>query len=66
MTSDQPDYRSYLLRLWQVKEDDRHSWRASLEDTRTGELMGFADLDALVDYLKMFEETEQLNQLNSR
>jgi hypothetical protein len=44
-------YISYLLRLWQVMCEEGPAWRASLEDTRTGERQGFANLDALLDYL---------------
>ena len=46
------DYQSYLLRIWLVKSEDAYSWRASLEDVKTGELLGFASLDELVAFLE--------------
>jgi hypothetical protein len=45
------DYQSYLLRIWRVRGEDAHSWRASLEDVKTGELHGFACLDEFVNFL---------------
>ena len=47
----QPRYLSYLLRLWQVQENEHTTWRASLESSHTGEKWGFADLDALCVFL---------------
>jgi hypothetical protein len=44
-------YRAYLLRLWQTGEDDAAVWRALLEDPRTGERRGFADLASLFAFL---------------
>jgi hypothetical protein len=43
-------YRSYLLRLWCAATLDG-CWRASLEDLRTGERLGFAGLEPLFAYL---------------
>ena len=48
---DHSAYHSYLLRLWQVNEGDK-GWRASLESAQSGELRGFATLDALFDYVR--------------
>ena len=45
-------YKAFLLRLWQVNQNGDHIWRASLEDTRTGERRGFASLEALMEYLR--------------
>jgi hypothetical protein len=46
-------YRVYLLRLWQVTgEDGAVVWRASLEDARTSERRGFADLARLAVFLE--------------
>ena len=45
------DYRSYLLRLWRVDELEG-GWQASLESARTGVRRGFADLEALLAYLR--------------
>jgi hypothetical protein len=54
---EQREYISYLLRLWQVTTEGKGLWRASLECPHTGELQGFADLEALCRYLRA--ETEQ-------
>lgn len=52
-------YLSYLLRLWQVNgySDSRTAskpaiWRASLENPLTHEHLGFANLEALIDFLR--------------
>jgi hypothetical protein len=44
-------YLAYLLRLWQIKDAGKLVWRASLEDPHTGERQGFANLEALIDFL---------------
>ena len=51
MAQEQPDYLSYLLRLWRVSEE-KAAWRASLESSRTGKRIGFTDLESLFAYLK--------------
>lgn len=45
-------YASYLLRLRQVENNRRVIWVASLQSTATGEQRPFADLDALVEFLR--------------
>jgi hypothetical protein len=52
MTNDRAVYLSYLLRLWSMRVDDKTVWRASLESAITGERIGFASLDDLLDFLK--------------
>ena len=50
-----PHYRSYLLTFWEERSQDsktRKVWRFSLEDPRTGQRRGFADLEAMVVYLE--------------
>jgi hypothetical protein len=52
-TTNEPNekkYRSYLLRLWRAETPDQ-GWRASLEDPRTGERIGFAGLELLFAFL---------------
>jgi hypothetical protein len=50
--TEQRRYRAYLLRLWQADcADGRIVWRAALEDARTGERRGFADLSRLFAFL---------------
>jgi hypothetical protein len=51
MRHDEPLYRSYLLRLWQVQGKRPPAWRAVLESTN-GERQGFASLEALFAYLQ--------------
>jgi len=45
-------YLAYMLRLWRVEGEGGFSWRASLEEVRTGERRGFADLEALFAFLR--------------
>ena len=53
-------YLAYMLRLWQVGEAKGGVWRASLEDSHSGELHAFASLEALVAFLEdiMREQTD--------
>ena len=53
-------YLSYLLRLWRVRQNDLDVWRASLEDTHSGERQGFASLEALIDFLR--EQTQAIGE----
>lgn len=51
------DYLSYLLRLWQesdeaVERGEAPVWRASLTSPTTGERVGFASLEGLLEYLQ--------------
>jgi hypothetical protein len=52
MTTGQPRYLAYMLRLWQVDGGAKAAWRASLESPHTGERHGFASLGALVAFLE--------------
>ncbi|MBN1485089.1 MAG: hypothetical protein JXA37_10230 [Chloroflexia bacterium] len=45
-------YASYLLRMWQVRQVDRLTWRATLQCTATGETRGFPDLESLFCFLR--------------
>ncbi len=49
---DRPKYRAYLLRLWHTQSTDDPRWRASLEDSHTGERRAFATLAQLVQFLE--------------
>ncbi len=51
MTTQEPRYLAYMLRLWQVRDNEKMIWRASLESPHTGERLGFANLEALFDFL---------------
>ncbi len=44
-------YHAYLLRLWCTEQADSTCWRASLEDSHTGERIGFASLEQLFAFL---------------
>jgi hypothetical protein len=54
------DYLSYLLRLWRVSSVERARrddsgqavWRASLQETLSGDRTNFASLDDLVAFLQ--------------
>lgn len=52
MTSEQQGYVAYLLRFWQAGSGVPTVWRASLDDPRTGERKGFADLASLFAFLR--------------
>ncbi len=54
-------YRSYLLRLW-CAETPEGSWRASLEDLRTGERLGFASPELLFAYLLEQVESDGISR----
>jgi hypothetical protein len=48
----QPEYLSYLVRLWRVSDDEEPAWRALLKSSQTGQQVGFGSVDALFDYLR--------------
>jgi hypothetical protein len=50
-------YRSFLLRLWQAGTPEKPVWRASLEDPRTGRVLGFDNLVMLCGYLRSLESS---------
>jgi hypothetical protein len=45
-------YSSYLLRMWQVYQQDHWTWRCQLRCVATGETHGFPDLESLVLFLR--------------
>ena len=50
-----PRYRTYLLTVWEERSHDPAAhvvWRFRLEDPRTGERRGFADLETLMAALE--------------
>ena len=50
-----PRYHTYLLTMWEERSLDADTpvvWRFRLEDPRTGERKGYADLEALVRRLE--------------
>jgi hypothetical protein len=52
MRERQRPYLAYLLRLWQVHNEGKIGWRASVENAHTGEKVVFAHLDELVAFLR--------------
>jgi hypothetical protein len=48
---EEPEYLSYLLRLWCVQRDKGRVWRASLQSTQTRQQVGFSSLEALFEHL---------------
>jgi hypothetical protein len=60
-----PD-NSFLLRLWQVPDEERQGCRVLLENIRTGEKLGFVSLDDLIIYLKqvMAQESNKPDRVN--
>jgi len=61
MTGERQRYRSYLLRLWQTRDGEKHVWRASLESPGTGQRHGFASLEDLFTFLQV-----QVSQVESQ
>lgn len=45
-------YLSYMLRVWRVRVGGQETWRASLENPRTGQRLGFAGLPEVFSYLQ--------------
>jgi hypothetical protein len=58
MTTREPRYLAYMLRLWQARDKDKMLWRASLEDARTGERHGFGSLEMLFAFLQEQTSTD--------
>ena len=44
-------YASYLLRLRQVRSDDKATWLASVKNVDSGEQRLFPSIDALITFL---------------
>ena len=53
----EPDYLSYLVRLWRMK-GSAAAWRGSIENPYTGERLGFGSMDELFAFLR--EQTDML------
>jgi len=45
-------YYSFLLRLWRVSDAEPPLWRVSLENPHTREVLGFDELETLLEYLQ--------------
>jgi len=44
-------YHAYLLRLWRVQSEPHPTWRASLEDPHSSEVLVFASLERAYAFL---------------
>ncbi len=52
-----PIHYAYLLRLWQAGTAENPTWRVSLEDPHTRQVIGFDNLEALNEYLQRLRST---------
>ena len=52
MATDQAHYQAYMLRLWQDQDETGPVWCASLESPHTGERWGFANVEALFEFVR--------------
>jgi hypothetical protein len=51
-----PRNRSFILRLWEARSqstEEPSTWRFSLQDPESDKRYGFADLEALVEFLRV-------------
>jgi hypothetical protein len=62
LTTPNPNYRSYLIRLW--RENEAAPWRASLTHVVTGEIRKFATAETLFNTLQG-ELTEEINHTHT-
>jgi hypothetical protein len=62
MTEEQINYRSFMIRMWQVKDDDQPTWRASIEVVDSGEQYGFTSLDEMFAFLEEQTRAWENNQ----
>ena len=51
-------YQSYLLRMW--RDDTDGEWRASLQNTKSCQMVYFSDLKSLFDFLCVKTDTGSL------
>lgn len=65
-SQEQPDYLSYLLRLWRESDGEVPVWRASLKSSHTGEKVGFGSLEELCEFLRRQTDTSPCADWNER
>jgi hypothetical protein len=56
MIPEEVGYRSFLLRMWCSMQNHQVTWRASLEDPRTGQQHFFTSKEALDEFLRILGE----------
>ena len=68
MNSEPNHYYAYLLRLWpgDAGTEGAAGWRATLEDARSGERLGFASLEQLFAHLMQLAETYGKTPVDTR
>ena len=49
---DQPDYHSFLLRIWHTSPEDEQEWRVTLIQISSGKQFGFSGLEQLFEFLE--------------
>ena len=57
-------YQSYLLRIWRVIDSEYSNWLLSLENSHTGEKKGFADVEAMCEFIKDLLDATEGNPCN--
>jgi len=67
----QNDYKSYMLRLRRMQNDNNPTWIVSLQNLQTGQQVFFPRLDQLINFLQMetgtdvdLKNNDQLNAMN--
>jgi hypothetical protein len=63
LEEEQPDYQSYLLRLWRVGDDEEPTWRALLKSAYTGQQVGFGSLEELFGFLCLRTDQSSSDQI---
>lgn len=48
----QTEYYSFLLRVWQINQEGKAAWRATLEHIASGEKYVFYDIYELVSFIQ--------------
>lgn len=56
-------YRVYMLRVWRENSSSSGSLRLTLEDTRTGDRVGFTNWEKLATYLEEKIEERHIGHL---
>jgi len=54
-------YHSFLLRLWLVKQNEKFSWRTSLENPHTGQQKFFDSFEELFGFFQEIKEKLERN-----
>ncbi len=55
-----PNYQVYMLRVWRENSSSSKSLRLTVEDTRSGNRVGFTDWDEFATYLHGTIDGEQV------